>query len=51
MMMNPPSDCDDEWRETVRLIYDVCHLQQEVTPMDVVALIEQRHPAFFGAKP
>ena len=39
----------DHWRETVRKVYDMCHLRDEMA-MDVVDLIEERHAAFFGAE-
>ena len=41
----------DRWRETVRNLYDILHLQPDVTAMELVAIIEARHAAFFGAQP
>jgi hypothetical protein len=45
----------NRWRETVRDIYDLVHLEgmtgdhNATLAMEVVHLIEQRHAAFFGA--
>jgi len=40
----------DHWRETVRNLYDMLHVQPDVTAMELVAIIEARHAAFFGAQ-
>ena len=42
----------DHWRETVRhRIHDILRVQPDVTAMELVAIIEARRAAFFGAQP
>jgi hypothetical protein len=40
----------DHWRETVSNLYGMLHSQQDVTATELVAIIEARHAAFFGAQ-
>lgn len=44
--------CKNEWRETVRDIYDelICRHGDRILAQTIVRMIERRHSAFFGAK-
>ena len=48
-MPDARQDGDNPWRETVRDIYDALHFApNNIAAQAVIALIEARHPHFFG---
>ena len=50
-----PDTSPNPWRDTVRDIYDMLHLDDNLSVASlrsaVVTLIEDRHPRYFGAEP